>query len=134
MLDIQRITDMQQRLSGADAKVSKVIHEKDNMYAPGQNAAYMGIGKRALHEIVTALILSPETQYTSIMDFPSGWGRVTRWIRAAFPESEIGVSEIIPGAADIARSNFRRRSISQILTSIASISAGRSTSSGSALW
>lgn len=100
MLDQNRISDIRQRLLAAESRVERKIHERDNMFAPGQASGYLGIGKRALHEVACALIMSPETGYKSIMDFPSGWGRVARWLRAAFPESELAVSDIIPGAAD----------------------------------
>lgn len=66
---------------------------------PGHTAAYYGIGRRALHVIGAALINSPDTKYSKILDFPCGWGRVTRWIRAGFPEAEIGMAEIVHEAS-----------------------------------
>jgi SAM-dependent methyltransferase len=107
MIDLNRVSDITSRLARAEATVDMEIHPKDNMLSANQRSAYTGIGRRGLHEIASALIQSPETSYSSILDFPSGWGRVARWIRAAFPESDLSFSDIIPGAADFCAERFK---------------------------
>ncbi|MBE1427301.1 SAM-dependent methyltransferase [Desulfomicrobium macestii] len=72
------------------------ISEKDNMFLRDDVNAYekyFGIGLNALmviNNILNKYNLVPKT----ILDLPSGFGRVTRFIRAAYPCSAIFASDI----------------------------------------
>jgi hypothetical protein len=61
---------------------------------PWQVQHYFDVGEDALGVIVAALS-STERQFPrTILDFPSGSGRVTRQLRAFFPDAEIWVCDI----------------------------------------
>jgi SAM-dependent methyltransferase len=55
---------------------------------------YMDVGEDALRLIVAALISAGRPFPKRILDFPSGSGRVTRHLRAFFPDAEIWASDI----------------------------------------
>ncbi len=79
-------------------EINRTIAPDDNMRPPGQDPAYFAIGERALTLIKNELACHTETGTARIMDFPSGWGRVTRWLSAAFPDAEILVSDVLEDA------------------------------------
>jgi hypothetical protein len=84
--------DLLDRFHAAIKSVDRDIHPLDNMYS-GSPAAYLSIGKRALALICEAYDREQRLP-VSILDFPSGWGRVTRWLRAAFPDIVIGAGDV----------------------------------------
>jgi len=55
---------------------------------------YFDVGEDALRLIVATLISTGRSFPKRILDFPSGSGRVTRYLRAFFPEAEIWASDI----------------------------------------
>ena len=57
---------------------------------------YLQVGSDALRLIVAALISAGRPLPKRILDFPSGSGRVTRHLRAFFPDAEIWASDIHP--------------------------------------
>lgn len=57
---------------------------------------YISIGRDALNIIVKALIGAERRPPESILDFPSGSGRVTRHLRAMFPTTRIGACDLYP--------------------------------------
>lgn len=72
------------------------ISEHDNMFLredPLAHEKYFGVGLNALmliRQILQARRLHPET----ILDLPSGFGRVTRFLRAAYPHATIYASDV----------------------------------------
>jgi LPS sulfotransferase NodH/SAM-dependent methyltransferase len=101
-----RLMDISDRLNTVESKVLKDIHHQDNMLMGGNTSAYLKVGKNALSIISFSLIENPHTQYNSILDFPSGWGRVTRWLRAGFPDADLTVCDIIAEATDWCAKKF----------------------------
>ena len=60
---------------------------------------YYETGRSALRLIMTALLarvgyVQGDLPVQSILDFGSGYGRVTRWMRAAFPSASIAVTDL----------------------------------------
>jgi SAM-dependent methyltransferase len=88
-------------------KVSLEIHHGDTMYAAGNAFHYLSVGLSATHCIREALCRAP-AQYTvgSLLDFPCGYGRVLRFLRAMFPNAEITAAEIDRTALDFCRRHF----------------------------
>jgi len=82
-----------ERFVKANNLVDKNISPNDNMYMPGNIAGYLGVGRRAL-ALVCESFDKERRLPKSILDFPSGWGRATRWFRAAFPEIKIGAGDV----------------------------------------
>jgi SAM-dependent methyltransferase len=65
----------------------------DGMYA-GNDHHYLSCGASALAVILSSLRLAGTQSPTSILDFGAGAGRVTRWLRAAFPDASIDVCDL----------------------------------------
>ena len=83
------------------------IHEKDNMRSAGRDEHYFSVGRDALRNILISMVEARLFKVQRILDFPSGYGRVTRWLRAGFPEAEIHVGDIWTDAVKWAATEFR---------------------------
>ncbi len=64
------------------------------MYAPINPTHYFGVGESALRCIASAAIAVKKDNFSSICDFASGSGRVTRYLRAAFPDARIVCADL----------------------------------------
>lgn len=75
--------------------IDKTISPKDGMYQGNQDH-YFFVGYSGINCIKNALIMTGKDPSTikTILDLPSGYGRVLRWITAAFPESEITACDL----------------------------------------
>ncbi len=78
------------------ASVSPKIYFNDTMYA-GNGEHYFKVGLSAIHCIDEALAQAKLNEVRTILDFPCGSGRVLRFLRQRFPESEITACELTPG-------------------------------------
>jgi SAM-dependent methyltransferase len=87
-------------------KVSLRIHSADTMYADDA-FHYLSVGLSASRCIRETLWRTPPA-YTveSILDFASGYGRVLRFLRVMFPNSDITAAEIDSTALDFCRRSF----------------------------
>jgi SAM-dependent methyltransferase len=88
-------------------RISLEVHNRDTMYVDNEAFHYLSVGLSATHCIREALCRAP-AQYTvgSILDFPCGYGRVLRFLRAMFPNAEITAAEIDRTALDFCRRHF----------------------------
>ena len=89
-------------------KKLSAIHTQDNMINPCSNTSiqdYFGVGLAALGIITTILQKHKVCPY-AILDIPSGYGRVCRFLRCAFPTSDIYSSDIMPEAITFCAENF----------------------------
>ncbi len=70
--------------------VDKVLDPNDKEFGPhGTIDHYFSVGADALRLIVDALISNLRAPPTTILDLPSGSGRVTRHLRSFFPDARI---------------------------------------------
>lgn len=77
--------------------VNSTLNTADREWAgeePWRVPHYFSVGEDALGLIVAALISTGRSSPQRILDFPSGSGRVTRHLRAFFPDAEIWVSDV----------------------------------------
>jgi hypothetical protein len=76
--------------------VSLKVDSFDSMYVLGQADHYLLVGLSAIRCIRAALARSSiaDGGIEAILDFPVGWGRVLRFLRAAFPGARISGAEI----------------------------------------
>jgi len=77
--------------------MTDAISRHDDMYSRREAGAmnhYMHVGRSAIQVIASALVATEKTDVRSILDLPCGAGRVTRHLRAFFPEAEIFVSDL----------------------------------------
>lgn len=67
----------------------------DPMYS-GNDDHYAGVGESALKVIAASHLIASKGEPGSVLDFACATGRVTRWLRAAFPQADLHVSDINP--------------------------------------
>lgn len=93
-------------------KVSLRIHRNDGMYMPATARHYLSVGLSAIRCIENALDKkNGEKVVRSILDFPSGYGRVLRFLSVRFPDANITISEIDPAALDFCKREFSAKSV-----------------------
>jgi SAM-dependent methyltransferase len=88
-------------------KIDKTISPNDGMYQGNQDH-YFFSGYSALKCIFFALESSGKetSEIKAILDLPSGYGRVIRWIRAAFLEAEITACDLDRDAVNFCSDQF----------------------------
>lgn len=91
-----------QAISGAD-EMWNGLGKEHTEYA---RLHYMYGGRSALKNIIDALIAADAYTPGTILDFPSAHGRVTRFLKATFPESEIWAGDINQDGVDFCVSRF----------------------------
>jgi SAM-dependent methyltransferase len=75
--------------------VSTTLDPNDKEFGPNENLDhYFSVGADALRLIVDALVSNLREPPKLILDLPSGSGRVTRHLRAFFPEAQIVASDL----------------------------------------
>lgn len=85
------------------------LAEGDGMY-DGRDGHYLSVGLSALRAIEDALGDAPEPP-RRILDLPCGHGRVTRVLRARFPEAAITVCDLDRDGVDFAAARFGARGV-----------------------
>lgn len=68
---------------------------------------YYSVGADAIRIIINALLANSRQPPQSILDFPSGSGRVTRHLRAFFPEARIVASDLYDDHLNFCREAFQ---------------------------
>jgi SAM-dependent methyltransferase len=69
------------------------IAHNDTMYE-GNRDAYMEVGESALRCVKTVMAATGKTGFQNILDFASGFGRVLRVFRAAFPRAQLTACDV----------------------------------------
>lgn len=80
----------------------------DGMYE-GNDRHYLSCGASALNVILSILQLSAASEPSAILDFGAGAGRVTRWIRAAFPTAALDACDLRASDMDFCAKTFDAR-------------------------
>jgi len=88
------------------ASLTTDIFADDGMYV-GNRHHYFSCGASALTCVLHALGVSGVEKPDTILDFGCGAGRVTRWLRAAFPEAMIHACDIRERDLEFVRHHFR---------------------------
>jgi SAM-dependent methyltransferase len=87
--------------------VSLKVHPKDDMYAGGAADAYLYTGISALRCIEAARAqLADPMPVRRVLDLPSGFGRVLRYLRLRFPNARITAAELMPEAVTFCAQTF----------------------------
>jgi len=83
------------------------LSDKENSFSTDFHFQhYFDVGANALEIIVQALIAGRRLPPQSILDFPSGSGRVTRHLRAMFPNARIGTCDLYQQHLDFCAAHF----------------------------
>jgi SAM-dependent methyltransferase len=91
------------------AGVDRTVHPNDRMMNPGEEESYFLMGDwavRCVKAAVECAALSFEVKTDAILDLPSGYGRVTRFLRAAYPDAEITACDILKEGVDFCVDTF----------------------------
>jgi SAM-dependent methyltransferase len=72
---------------------STIIAPADDMRVPDASQ-YFHIGREALKRVQEANELAGGKRIEAILDLPCGYGRVTRWLRTAYPAARLTVCDI----------------------------------------
>jgi len=83
---------------------------KDQMFKSDSNS-YFFWGAQGLSTIQRFMSLVSLSTINSILDFPSGYGRVLRFLRAAFPPAEITACDIDRDGVDFCAKTFAARAV-----------------------
>jgi len=110
MSEISLLEELKTKYGMHQLSVSTVdteISPRDLMYQ-GNKHHYFSVGFSALDNMLLALSSATRAEQSvgSILDFPSGYGRVLRFIRAYFPQASITASELETEATDFLRERF----------------------------
>ena len=93
------------RLEGYKDRVSRRIAPGDLMYR-GDLDGYLGIAYSGVACVAQAMVLTGTTSFDRILDLPSGHGRVTRALHAAFPEAEITACDVMADGVKFCADEF----------------------------
>ena len=85
--------------------VDKTISPSDGMF-DGRVEHYFFCGQSALRVLHAAISLAAVEMPKRILDYGAGAGRVTRWMKAAFPESTIHACDLREGDMAFLRTAF----------------------------
>lgn len=107
-------------------EVSQVLDysDKENRFEEQwQRDHYFAVGRDALRIVMSELLINGRGVPSSILDFPSGSGRVTRHLRAMFPEARIGACDLYPSHIHFCEREFGAEPI-QSSESLATLDIG----------
>jgi len=91
--------------------LNRLVSSNDEMVYPGQEDSYFEIGQQALDLIELAQSRCSRESLPRILDLPCGHGRVMRWLRAEFPESEIVACDLNRNGVDFCGDPFQAQGI-----------------------
>jgi len=87
-------------------KISTQVHKNEHSYLKNNSQHYLNVGLSALNCIRNAIITADNSPPKSILDFPSGYGRVLRFLTAAYPDASIACMDIDPIAVKFCEKHF----------------------------
>ena len=93
-MDIAPFTKLLDRLAQSKSAYGSPIDPRDNMCSEGRQEHYYAVGQDALWNIIQSMMSAGISNVARFLDFPSGFGRATRFVRAAFPDTPIDVGDI----------------------------------------
>jgi SAM-dependent methyltransferase len=79
--------------------VQSVISPEDGMFR-GDGRHYYSVGLSALRCVRQALDRHPRRAIKTILDLPSGYGRVLRFLRGSFPDAHVHACDILKRGVD----------------------------------
>lgn len=86
--------------------ISTAIHKNERGYLDDGGIHYLKVGLSALECIQSALICCGTQPPESILDLPSGYGRVARFLKTAFSEASLHCVELEPAALRFCKREF----------------------------
>ena len=100
------ITEINHVLLDTPTTLNTEISPKDRTFV-GDREHYFAVGRSALNSIRLAMLASGKQSAARILDLSCGYGRVLRWLRAAFPSAEITACDLRRDALDFCVATLR---------------------------
>jgi SAM-dependent methyltransferase len=91
--------------------ISRRIADFDAMFRGDTIDRYLSAGRSAVEVIALAMAAARKPSIGSVLDLPSGAGRVTRHLRVFLPEAELFVSDVDRRSARFAAESFGAQAI-----------------------
>jgi len=98
--------DLKRLFNQRPPEVDTEIDPADLMYSDGLDKVYLGHGQRALRNVRLALLAAMKEEVHSILDLPSGHGRILRVLHAAFPDAQLTACDIDREGVDFCARKF----------------------------
>jgi len=100
-------------MNSLTTSVSQNIHPKDEMYSGKNKVHYFSVGVSAMSAVNAALIMANKNpdEIENILDFPCGYGRVMRHLKASFPKAAITGVEIEQRYLDYVEKEFNAETL-----------------------
>jgi SAM-dependent methyltransferase len=92
-------------LGGTSASVSRAISPHERM-PTGDVDGYLEVGRSALSAIRLAQLAAATPSFLSILDMACGHGRVTRWLKAGYPDAQITACDVLENGVDFCARTF----------------------------
>jgi len=86
--------------------VDKTMSSTDSMLIKGWEQQYFAVGSDALRLIVLGMIMAGKRDFKSILDLPCGHGRVTRYLKARFPDARLTACDVDREGVDFCVKTF----------------------------
>jgi SAM-dependent methyltransferase len=83
------------------------VHKKERSYLENGGEHYLQVGLSAVRCIEAALAESKIDPPNSLLDFPCGFGRVLRFLKAAYPDASIQAAELDSTAVKFCNTVFK---------------------------
>lgn len=93
---------------GCETSVVRAVSENDPLHRADPKR-YFDWGRAALNVVRTASVAADRSAFPRILDADGGFGRVTRWLRAAFPNSSLSLRHQNPESVTFCVEHFRAR-------------------------
>ena len=85
--------------------VIETIAAEDWIHTRGSETYYT-TGRTTIRRVRLAMLQTRKTEVRRILDFGSGYGRILRQFKAAFPEARLAACDILPEAVDFCAETF----------------------------
>jgi SAM-dependent methyltransferase len=85
--------------------VIKTTSPEDWIYLRGRDTYYT-TGRTTIRRVRLAMLQTLKPEVQRILDFGSGYGRILRQFKAAFPEARLAACDILPEAVDFCAETF----------------------------
>jgi SAM-dependent methyltransferase len=102
---VQAIRELRESLGVTSMPVSRTISPYERMPADDVDG-YLEVGCSALTAIRISQLSAAVPDFDSILDMACGHGRVTRWLRAAYPDAQITACDLITDGVDFCARAF----------------------------
>lgn len=104
-LVVTAIQELRDALAHTSLTVSRTISPQERMPANDVDG-YLEVGRSALRAIRLSQLAAFLPDFQSMLDMACGHGRVTRWLRAAYPDAQITACDLITDGVDFCRHAF----------------------------